>query len=225
MRKVPLVNGEVYHVFNRGLDGRETFGDEKAYRRMMLSIWFYLFDPNNLRLSHYLNLGEEYQRKVLNELILKTKRVELFAYCLMKNHFHLLVKQLEDNGISKYLAVVQNSYTRYFNTRKKRKGALFENQFKAVHVVEDMQLLHVSRYIHLNPFTGKMVDSMGELRKYEWSSLPVYVGDMPDARRMLNTADVLGMVGSREDYWEFIQNQADYQRNLKEQEKEWLGIS
>ena len=98
--------------------------------------------------------------------------VDIGAYCLMPNHFHILLQQLQDNGISTFVRKLLNSYTRYFNTKNERIGPLFQGQFKAVRVESDEQLLHLTRYIHLNPLVGYVVK---DLRNFEWSSYLDYI--------------------------------------------------
>ena len=80
--------------------------------------------------------------------------VDLICFCLMPNHFHLLLRQIEEDGIVKFVRNFQIGYSRYLNEKEKRSGALFEGQFKAVRVENDEQLIHVSRYIHLNPYSS-----------------------------------------------------------------------
>ncbi len=94
----------------------------------------------------------------------------------MSNHFHLLLRQEKEKGISKYLSQFQNSYTRYFNSKQKRKGSLFLDQFKAVRILTENQLLHVFRYIILNPYSSYIVKNLKEVREYKWSSCREYLG-------------------------------------------------
>lgn len=86
------------------------------------------------------------------------QHLEIISYCLMPNHFHLLVKQVIDHGIVKCLNNFSNSYTRYFNIRHDRVGPLFQGRFKAVRIETDEQLLQVSRYIHLNPVASSLIE-------------------------------------------------------------------
>lgn len=214
IRKNPLVNGYVYHVFNRGIDGRKTYIDKKSWQRMELCLWYYRFSNPRYKLSKYLEFHAESQFRLIQELNEDTVKVDVLAYCLMGNHFHLLVRQAENGGISSYCGLVQNSYTRYFNTRSVRVGALFLNQFKAVRVRTDEQLMHVSRYIHLNPFTAGVVRNFDELTRYTWSSLGVYLGLRPDVRMWIAKQEVLGMFADVGDYKLFLKERADYQREL-----------
>src|SRR3989344_1888146 len=153
-RTLPLVTEEIYHVFNRGIDHRPTFITKKEYQRALLSIKFYRFVQPPIRLSRFLLLEKEKQALMWKALGGSERLVDVICFCLMPNHFHFLLKQKKDNGISKFLSNFQNSYTRFFNTKNQRDGPLFLNQFKAVRIQTDEQLVHVSRYIHLNPYTG-----------------------------------------------------------------------
>lgn len=211
-RTTPLVTNEVYHVFNRGINRQPTFTNKREYQRAAESIRFYRFSPA-LSLSKFLRLENEKQHDALQLLEKHEPLVRIFCYCLMPNHFHLLVKQAVDKGIAKFLSNLQNSYTRYFNTKHERDGALFLDQFKAVRIETDDQLLHVSRYIHLNPYTGYVVGSFTNLEKYSWSSLQDY---FKNHGTFVETDFILGFFRDRNDYRQFVFDQADYQRSLKE---------
>ena len=130
----------------------------------------------------------------------------------MPNHFHFLLQQLVDGGISKLLSNFQNSYTRYFNTRHRRDGALFLDQFKAVRIETDEQLIHVNRYIHLNPYTSYVVKTLKDLEEYEWSSLSEYNKESKD---FVKLDPILKFFRNVEKYRKFVFDQADYQRTLK----------
>ncbi len=111
-----------------------------------------------MRLSKLLQLMTEIREQMLTTVAKNdNKSVEVVAYCLMPNHFHLLVKQVSEGGISKYLRQAINSYAKYFNTKYKRVGSLFQDMFRAVHIETDEQFIHVSRYIHLNPLVSYLV--------------------------------------------------------------------
>ncbi len=215
-RKIPLVTDEIYHVFNRGINKQPTFTNNWELKRAVDSVFLYRFDNPPVRLSQFLHLDDKKRRDVLE--ILKNKRVlvEIFAFCLMPNHFHFLLKQKVDNGISKFMSNFQNSYTRYFNTKHERDGSLFLDQFKGVRVEDDEQLMHVSRYIHLNPYTGYVVKSLEELEKYNWSSFPDYI-DIEN-HNFVYRKFVLDFFSSTQQYKKFVFDQADYQRHLKEVE-------
>lgn len=214
-RKVPIVTNEIYHVFNRGIDKRPTFTSKREYERAMQVVWFYHFTSPPVKLSRFLTLPSEDQTKITLEQSKKAKKlVAILSYCLMPNHYHFLLKQSEDNGISKFMSQFQNSYTKYFNTKHERTGlgALFVDQFKAVRIETDEQLLHVSRYIHLNPYTSYVVKDLESLVKYPWSSLEEYSN--LQSEEICDTNLVLSFFKNRKEYARFVFDQADYQRTL-----------
>lgn len=211
-RKTILATGEYYHVFNRGIDRRPTFTRKREFQRALECMRFYCFQNTPIKLSQFLILSNERREEILSNLITSEKLVDIVAYCFMPNHFHFLLKQNVDKGISKFLSDFQNSYTRYFNVKHQRDGALFLDQFKAVHIETQEQLLHVSRYIHLNPYVAFICNSFEELEKYPWSSLPFYFNK---SENIVQNEDVLSFFKSTKEYQKFVFDQADYQRNLK----------
>jgi len=137
----------------------------------------------------------------------------------MPNHFHILAKQIRDNGISTFLSKLSNSYTKYFNTRYKRVGPLFQGSFKAVRIENDDQLLHVSRYIHLNPLIDYLTRN---LRMYPYSSYPEFL----DVTKGFSQKDViLNNFSKRSSYEKFVLNQEDYGRTIKHIEKQLLDVN
>ncbi|MBI4039531.1 transposase [Candidatus Daviesbacteria bacterium] len=212
-RIVPLANGEVYHVFNRGINRQPTFINRRDYQRAQETINFYRFLKPPISLSKFLRLEDYKQDDVLKILKQSNKLIEIFCYCLMPNHFHFLARQMSDKGIAKFLSNLQNSYTRYFNIRHERDGSLFLDQFKAVRIETDEQLIHVSRYIHLNPHTGYVVKTLEELERYPWSSFPDYLNGQG---QFTDLVFILSFFGSVRGYKKFVFDQADYQRKLKE---------
>ena len=211
-RILPLVTGQIYHVFNRGIDRRVTFSGAKEYQRAVQTCDFYSHARPPVKLSRYLSLGQEKQNEIISMLRTKETLVSIICYCLMPNHFHLLLKQESENGISKFLSNLQNSYTKFYNTKHNRNGPLFMDQFKAVIIETEEQLIHVARYIHLNPFTGYVVKKLTDLESYPWSSLPTCLD--PNSSATKNNL-IMSYFSSKLSYKEFVFNQGDYQRKLK----------
>jgi len=120
----------------------------------------------------------------------------------MPNHFHFLLKQAQDDGIAKFMSNFQNSYTKFFNTRNGRDGALFPDQFKAVRIETEDQLLHVHRYIHLNPYTSYVVSEIKDLISYPWSSISEYLDK--NAQNICETKTVLSFFKDILAYKKFI---------------------
>jgi len=211
-----LANDQVYHVFNKSIDGRKIFKFKRELTRATINLWYYRFYKPPIPLSKYLLLSFNRQVEYHNVLLDSQQIVTVLAYCLMPNHFHILVRQKNDQGISKYLANIQNSYTKYYNQVNQRKGPLFLNRFRAVRIESDEQLLHVSRYIHLNPVTSYLLKEPRELDEYSWSSWDKYMSGNQRIYQICETDEILGMVGGREKYEQFVFDQAEYQRKLKE---------
>lgn len=173
-RKTPLVSGEVYHVFNRSIAKQPIFNSRRDYVRFLEAIDYYQYSENPIRFSHFFRMNKEDKLKQIELLRKHKKSVAIFAFCIMPNHFHILARQLEDNGIMALVRNIQNSYAKYFNIKYKRTGSLFQEQFKAIDIEDDNQFLHVCRYIHLNPTTSYLLKDFRELEDYPWTSLIDY---------------------------------------------------
>ena len=199
-RQPALVTGEIYHVFNRGVEKRKIFLGDWDYKHFLESSTHYQIFDKKLSRKYPLNPKNTSHQKL----------VEILSYSLMPNHFHLLLKQTIDNGISTFMGRVQNSFTKYFNIKNDRVGHLFQGAFKAVRIENDEQLVHVSRYIHLNPLVSKMT---GNIKNYRWSSYPIYIGK--GNNEVISTKDILDLFPGG-DYERFVLDQADYARSLEQ---------
>lgn len=212
-RKIPLITGSTYHVFNRGVAKMPTFIQDRDYERLIQDINYYRFANVPLKYSQLQVLSSLQQEQIMKSLVEKDEKlVKILSFVLMPNHFHFLLEQLTENGISKFIANVTNSYTKFFNTKKSRVGPLFQGRFKAVLIETEEQLIHVHRYHHLNPYTDGIVGSFEELLHYQYSSLPAYIGkshlDFVDSELILSRFEDI------KTYTRFLHNQTDYQRRL-----------
>ncbi|MFH1353951.1 MAG: transposase [bacterium] len=205
-RYVDFAPGEVYHVCARSVGQRKIFIDDEDRERFLALIIHCL--PRGITQSYSTakRLKQEQQKTDVS-----TGPVDLLCYCLMTNHVHLLLKENYDCGTSAYLQRLLNSYARYFNIRHKRTGPLFAGPFRAVAVDGDEQLLHVSRYIHLNPYVVGMTK---DPFIYEWSSLSEYIGWKSKYHRC-HTGLIRSMMPPGE-YRAFVSDHADYARELAE---------
>lgn len=202
-RTTPFVTGQIYHVFNRGVAKLPIFTDQRDYKRFLQAIYYYQFQgpkPQFSQLNRFKDLNFEKNRKI----------VEIFCYCLMPNHYHFLLKQIQENGISEFISKVTNSYTKFFNTKHKRIGPLFQGQFKAVRIEYEEQLIHVSRYIHLNPVVCYLVKN---LNTYPWSSYLNYIGS--EENKICSKDFILSMFKTTQKYEEFILDQIEYAQSLE----------
>lgn len=214
-RTEPLVTDYVYHVFNLGIDHRATFTDLREYRHAKGALGYYRFTAPPVRFAYFLDFNAEKQIQIIKDLHAKgEKLVKCLAFCFMPNHFHFLLQQVVNNGISKFMSNFQNSYTRYFNVKHSRKGPLFLDQFKAVRIETDEQLVHVCRYIHLNPSTAYLIKDIMELESYQWSSFSEYLYPNSKDSAIAEPELVLSKFNGVVAYKNFVFDQGDYQRQL-----------
>jgi putative transposase len=142
-RKMVFAPGEYYHVYNRGVEQRDIFlsnADRSRFQRLL-----YIANGDNAVVYKLI------QGLPLDEIKRGNSVVAIGAYCLMSNHFHILIKETVEGGISKFLAKLTTSYSMYFNKKYKHSGTLFQGVFKAEHVDRDEYLKYLYAYIHLNP--------------------------------------------------------------------------
>ena len=145
IRNIAFANGEYYHVFNRGVDKRIIFNDKSQqdffFKRLQLL--------NTTDNSKYFN-NQRNKHKDQDVNGIGDQLVSIVAYSLLPNHYHLLLKQEVDNGISQFMQRLGTSYTMFFNQQEKRSGSLFQGKFKATHLSGEYALSTVSAYVNLN---------------------------------------------------------------------------
>jgi len=213
IRTTPLVNNYFYHVYNRGVEKRVTYLDKRDYIHFLRILNYYRYsDPKP---SFSKTTQEQIKNIQDNEKI-----VEIISYCLMPNHYHLLIKQLKDGGISEFMRKISDGHTKYFNTRHNRVGPLFQGTFKAVLIETDKQLIHISRYIHLNPLVSLLVK---DLKTYTWSSYPDYVGTRDG--KLVSKNEILGFFKDSSEYEKFVLDQAGYAMDLERIKHQLLDIA
>ena len=179
MRNVKLAEGEHYHLYNRGNRGQGIFLDESDYARFLFLILYCQSPVPVTNIGHRVKLYVKHKQfslyDVLRADIAKRRYVELVNFCLMPNHFHLTVAQKEKDGIAKYMQRVLNAYTKYFNTKYKKEGHLFQGPFQAVRVMSNEQLLYLSTYIHRNPHVIR--EWRGKESTYPYASFQDYISE------------------------------------------------
>jgi len=213
MRKTKFAKGEFYHIYNRGVDKRVTFNGQRDYERFLFLL-FACNDSRPLLNSQFFYRGlasiEEFEFTKGK----RNKLVDIICFCLMPNHFHLLLKQKLANGISIFMQKITTGYSMYFNKRNERSGSLFQGPYKAIHVNEDRYLKHLTCYLHLNPAELKEpkwkekdipnIKSMLEfIKNYQWSSYSDYLG-INRFRKILSAELIPGLFGKASKYEEFI---------------------
>lgn len=179
MRKQKLISDNIYHVFNRGVEKRPVFMDEPDYYRFVNDLAIF---NDNKSVSN-----PKYRIEEIKKSDNRKPFVDILAFCLMPNHYHLLLRQKEEDGISKFMNKIGVGYTNYFNLKYERVGSLFQGTFKSVLIDDESQFLYIPYYIHLNPLDLKIPDwkenginkpksAIEFLNSYKWSSHQDYTG-------------------------------------------------
>ncbi len=179
-----------YHVYNRGVEKRKIFIDDEDYRVFLNLLKRYLDHEPKLDKS-----GRQYDHLY--------GRVELLTYCLMPNHFHLLIYVHDATAMQRLFRGVATSYTGYFNKKYQRVGPLFQDRYKASMILNDSYLLHISRYIHLNPKAW---------RSWAYSSLPYYLGDKKSS--WILPKRITDLFNDKAEYLEFVSDYEGYKESL-----------
>ena len=205
----------MYHVYNRGVDKRIIFKDEQDYAVFLDFLKYALltdsqtdeaFDPSVISAATRFN----FRRLGLSN------EVDLVAFCLMPNHFHLLVYQHSIDGITKLMRSIATGYSMYFNKRYERKGTLFQGRYKASTINSDSYWDHISRYIHLNP-----IELGVDWRTYPRSSYRIYAGEAK--AEWVKPGLVLDSFDSINNYERFVSEYVDRHEELKQLEHD-LGV-
>lgn len=201
-RIIPFVNGEYYHIFNRGVAKMQIFNNFYDHNHFIKTMIYYSIEGPKPRFSVF--------APTASTLNINKKVVDIICYCLMSNHFHFLLRQTKKGGITEFVSKLSNSYTKYINIKNKRVGHLLQGNFKAVHVGTNEQLLHLSRYIHLNPLVSYLTKN---LDNYKWSSYPEYVNLADSA--ICDKKIILDQFKSSDSYRQFVLDQASYGKELE----------
>ena len=213
-----LKNG-IYHVYNRGVSKQPIFLDEKDYAMFLFYLKLYLDNPESLK-----NLDPQ-KRTYLSRKNFYGQ-IDFLCYCLMPNHFHLLLKQRDKKGVASFMRCITTNYSMYFNKRYKRVGTLFQGRYRAVLIKKDSYLLHLSRYIHLNPINKQTKgQSLGDknnvdIEKYPYSSYTNYIGNKNT--RWVNSKIILDYFKTSED--KDIINKSSYKKFTKSPKCDSKGL-
>lgn len=216
MRKTIFATGEYYHIYNRGVDKRQIFQDDRDYLRFFETL--YLSNDNKDGLMLF---WRDYQRvhpraKLLEVQELSSRReylVEVIAYCFNPNHYHFLLKQTINNGIKRFMHKLGTSYTNYFNKKYDRAGSLFQGPFKSTHIKSNELLLHLSSYVNCN----SEIHKIAKAKKYRWCSFPDYIGFREKGIVQKNI--ILDQFGKNVKYERFAEEYIEYFQKRKIDEK------
>jgi len=181
MKKPQFIEDQIYHIYNRGVEKRNIFLNDKDYLRFIHDLFEFNDEAPTLNVAYYFNSKSQ---EIESQHIEKERNprkllVEILIFTLMPNHFHLVLKQRRKGGIVKFMQKLGTGYTNYFNKTYERVGGLFQGRFKAVLVSEDAHFINLPFYIHANPLdliygSSTPIDSF--IENYRWSSFPDYIG-------------------------------------------------
>ncbi len=192
VRKIPIAPHTIYHVYNRSISKYKVFNNHAEFLKLLNSIRFFI---NKNQPASEIHIGQ--------------KLIDIIAYCLMPTHIHFILREYREGAIKALMGSIQKSYTQYFNFKHKRRGPLWESRFKNVMVKKDEQLLHLTRYIHLNPVTDYIVDDPAD---WLYSSYREYLNSEVENYSICSFEDYLS-IDSKE-YSKFVTDRISYQREL-----------
>jgi len=214
-RPIRFAPNEFYHLYNRGTEQRKIFMNREDYERF-LALLFLANQDESIELK--------LQGRTLEEITEPRKgqmHMDIASYCLMPNHFHLLVRELRKGGISKFMQKLATGYTMYFNKKHERSGALFQGKFKATHIDNDRYLRYLISYIHLNPV--KLIESTWKetgirdrraaeqfLETYRYSSYLDYLGKKRTEEMILTREALPDYFSSGTDFKLFVTEWLNY---------------
>lgn len=208
-RKIEFSVGEYYHLYNRGVEKRDIFLDNSDRERF-------------LRLLRLSNGSKPYvfrdvQDIPLGDIDVGERKVAVGAYVLMPNHFHILVKEIQESGISGFMEKLMTGYSKYFNRKRTRVGPLFQSRFKAEHVGRDEYLKYLFAYIHLNPV--KLLEpkwneegirnsarAKNYLERYRYSSYLDYAGRERTEKLILSKGEFPGYFLKPRDFKAYVKD-------------------
>lgn len=171
-----IVTGDYYHIYSRAAHRITLFRDTKDYARFLFGLLHYqsplLFPQAGRYVRGYDPLTGFPIKDKDFENILRARGVELVAFCIMGNHYHLIARELVEGGISRYMHRVNEAYAKYYNAKYDSSGHVFAGSFNSKHIAENEYLTHLSAYIHKNPADVK--NWKGREEEYPWSSLQDY---------------------------------------------------
>ena len=206
-----MVTGEFYHAYNHGVEDRDIILDNFDALRFLESMRvFNCVQP----------IGSIYEQSFVHENLLggetaKSKLVNIVAYCINPNHFHLLLEQVSDNGISEFMKRLGGGYTWYYNNKHKRKGSLFRGVFRSSHISTDAYINHLSAYITLNDHVHQLGGETAKLVKSSWGE---YIGKV--THPMCTKEIVLGQFKNKKEYKKYAEDSLSGMQDRKKIERE-----
>ncbi|KUK84175.1 MAG: Uncharacterized protein XD98_0128 [Microgenomates bacterium 39_6] len=222
-RKVPLETNHSYHIYFHAIDNLEIF---KSFREKSLFaeiVNYYQNQNPPMSFSAFYQKLSPFERVSTIKNLSKKRDylVDIISFCGVDNHFHFTLEQLVDNGISLFMKQILSSFSHIYNKKKKRRGSLYQSPFRSRLIKNDEDLIHLTVYHHLHPYTNGLVKKYEEIFNYSYSSLPAYF----DKKTLINVNPkrVLEVI-SKEEYKHYLKGRAQYQKNLEKYKNEEESI-
>lgn len=165
----PLITTEIYHLYNRGINHQEIYHTKQDYYRFISTAHYYQW-PSELGYADFQKLSPFEQQIILSHHRQQDKRVTIYAYCLMSNHYHFLIRQEKEAGIQGFISDLTNSYSKAYAVKYSHDGPILKPRFKSKQVSDETYCATLIHYIHTNPFEANLCTAQ-ELRDYPYSSL------------------------------------------------------
>lgn len=215
LRRIKFLNKGIYHIFNQTIEKKRIFENADLCNIFLETLRFYRSKKPTISFSKYRSLDPKDRKKIDHQISMKKFfKFKILSYCLMPTHFHLLLQQITEESIIKPVGDIMNSFTRYFNVKFERRGPIFLPRVHAQNMTSDEQLMHSSRYLHLNPYSSGLIKDKRELENYPFSSFGEYLNKTENP--LCEPGDVLYHFNyDPKKYKEFVLNHADWQRTLE----------
>lgn len=217
MRREQFVEGEFYHIYNHGVEDRDIFSEEYDTIRFLESmVMFNDIDPigsiyEQSFVKEFSSLGGEASKS-------KGRLVNIVAYCLNPNHFHLILEQVSEKGISEFMHRLGGGYTMYYNNKYRHRGSLFRGVFRAVHVSSNEYLLHLSAYVNLNDRVHQLGGEASKLVKSSWKE---YTDPLDKNKDEICVKDIiLEQFKNKDDYKIYAEDALPIMLDRKKSERE-----
>ena len=206
---------EIYHVLNRGVDKRQIFMDKQDYLRFIHDLYEFN-DQDRVETTYHRFRDYGANGKVSKDRKPRKLLVDILAFCIMPNHYHLMVSPKIENGIPRFMKKVNAGYAKYFNQKYERTGTLFQGRYKKILVTDNTHFLHLPFYIHFNPLDlshpewrenkiSNPKKALEFLKSYRWSSHLDYLG-IKNFPSVLNMKHLTEVFGSSKDYQKLVEN-------------------
>ncbi len=203
-RKIEFAIGEHYHIRNRGVEKRTIFTKDKDFLRFLESIIYFNTEKPSW-------IVKDVRESGINAIPKPEERlVDVIAYCLNSNHFHLILKENKKNGIATFMKKISTGYAMYFNKKYNHSGVLFQGRFKAVHIGSNEQLLHASAYVNCNC----EIHNFAKSENYQWTSFLEYIKNIDES--LCQKEVVLDQFKNKEEYRKYALNQIARMQEIKE---------